>query len=436
MSEISFNLQTKTVLDLINMYQRDQINLEPSFQRRSVWKERERAHLIDSMLRGYPIPAIFLYARTHNGRIIYDVIDGKQRLESILKFTREMRGSFPCRAQLSEGGDVEDVDWLLLRRRGLAHRIETFQISVIQVDGELGDIINLFVRINSTGRALTAQERRHAKYSSSPLLAHATKVAKRYENYFVQNGIFSPSQITRMKNIELVCELMLSAERGDPLNKKSALDRVMDAKGMTPAQIRRSEKMVIAGLNTVKRIFPSIGETRFRKASDFYSLCLLFIRYRNEGLVLIDRRTNKLAEAFLTEFSTGVDWVAEKQRLAESAGPERESYREYLLTVQQATDDIKQRRKREKILDDLLRSLFFQRSDKRIFSEVQRRIVWNSSPNKRCALCKKSLTWGTFSVDHVVAHSKGGATSISNSALLCRECNSAKGNRTVKGVAA
>src|SRR4051812_3621880 len=91
---ISFSLQHKTVLDLLNMYAHDQINLEPSFQRNSVWKEKERANLIDSMLRGYPIPAIFLYERHDDGKTIYDVIDGKQRLESIYKFTRRMRGAF------------------------------------------------------------------------------------------------------------------------------------------------------------------------------------------------------------------------------------------------------------------------------------------------------------------------------------------------------
>jgi uncharacterized protein with ParB-like and HNH nuclease domain len=77
---------TQTILALKNLYEHGHLNLEPGFQRQSVWSERDRAKLIDSILRNYPLPAIFLYRNHKNGEIIYDVIDGKQRLESIFMF--------------------------------------------------------------------------------------------------------------------------------------------------------------------------------------------------------------------------------------------------------------------------------------------------------------------------------------------------------------
>lgn len=84
---------------------------------------------------------------------------------------------------------------------------------MIEVDGEIGDIINVFVRINSTGKALTRQEQRHARYYNSPFLKEAARLANRFENYFVDNGIFSTGQLTRIKHVELICELMLSRFR-------------------------------------------------------------------------------------------------------------------------------------------------------------------------------------------------------------------------------
>lgn len=51
---------TKSILDLRNLYERNHLNLEPGFQRDSVWKPRDRAFLIDTILRNYPLPAIFL----------------------------------------------------------------------------------------------------------------------------------------------------------------------------------------------------------------------------------------------------------------------------------------------------------------------------------------------------------------------------------------
>jgi hypothetical protein len=83
-----------------------QINLDPGFQRRSVWGVKDRRRLIQSIVAGYPLPSIFLYRRTHEGRLIYDVIDGKQRLETIFMFTRLgrfKRQGFEVQLDIGEG---------------------------------------------------------------------------------------------------------------------------------------------------------------------------------------------------------------------------------------------------------------------------------------------------------------------------------------------
>lgn len=183
----------KSILDLTNLYAHGNLNLEPGFQRQSVWKQSDRALLIDSILRNYPLPAIFLYKREDKGELIFDVIDGKQRLESIFMFTGAMRGRFSARAHLP-GADTEAVvNWTLLKRRRLHHLITGYELPVIEVDGEFGDIIKLFIRINSTGKALTSQEKRNAKYYNSPFLKEAARLAKRFERYFLDNKIFSPA---------------------------------------------------------------------------------------------------------------------------------------------------------------------------------------------------------------------------------------------------
>ena len=63
---ISHKTTTKSILDLCNLYRGGNLDLEPGFQRQSVWIERDRAKLIDSILRNYPLPAIFLYRRNDN----------------------------------------------------------------------------------------------------------------------------------------------------------------------------------------------------------------------------------------------------------------------------------------------------------------------------------------------------------------------------------
>src|SRR5579864_346925 len=108
---ITHKTATKSILDLKNLYDHGNLNLEPGFQRQSVWSERDRAKLIDSILRNYPLPAIFFYRREEDGQIFYDVIDGKQRVESILMFMGQMRGRFGLKMQLMGQNEAEWIDW-------------------------------------------------------------------------------------------------------------------------------------------------------------------------------------------------------------------------------------------------------------------------------------------------------------------------------------
>ncbi len=408
---------TKSIFDLRNLYERNHLNLEPGFQRDSVWKPRDRALLIDTILRNYPLPAIFLYRREVKGELVYDVIDGKQRLESILMFTGAMRGRFSARALLPKTDMEEIVSWPLLKRRGLQHLVMGYELPVIEVDGELGDIIKLFIRINSTGKALTGQEKRNAKYYNTSFLKEAARLAKRYERYFLETGIFSPDGLSRMKHVEFMCELMLSINQNDVLNKKTALDRVMDGKSFDGRQLGKVSRMATTTL------------TRLRQVTDFYSLAFLIWKFEQEGLILTDRRRNALAWDLLQTFAKNVDSVRELQKRVKGPGPGQELYREYLLAVSQMTDDVSQRRKRDQILRGILGSLFARKDSQRGFTSEQRRILWSTSANRVCKTCGCKLTWENFTIDHIDPHSKGGRSRLDNAALMCRKHNSQKGNR-------
>jgi hypothetical protein len=224
-------------------------------------------------------------------------------------FAGEMRGRFGLKTQLPGENTTEWVDWKRLCRRKLQHLVTGYRIPVIEVDGDMGDIIDVFVRINSTGKALTAQERRHAQYYDSRFLKEADRLARRYEDYLRSNGILGLGQITRMKHIEFICELMLSMHQGDVINRKAALDRVMSAKGFTDAQTKNASRKTIAALNRVMRMFPRLKTTRLSQLTDFYSLVVLIAKFEAEGLILSDRRRNALAWDLLTSFVSTVDEV-------------------------------------------------------------------------------------------------------------------------------
>jgi hypothetical protein len=84
--ELDFDYGDKTIQEFVLLFRNGQLNLEPGFQRDSVWATSDRKKLIESIFQNYPIPSVFLYKRNNRGKLEYDVIDGKQRLESVLMY--------------------------------------------------------------------------------------------------------------------------------------------------------------------------------------------------------------------------------------------------------------------------------------------------------------------------------------------------------------
>jgi uncharacterized protein with ParB-like and HNH nuclease domain len=76
---------------LIGYFNAKKINLIPPFQRGHVWKLPDRRRLLENMVNGRPIPAIFLYKEAAGSQFAYNILDGKQRLESLILFIGSAR---------------------------------------------------------------------------------------------------------------------------------------------------------------------------------------------------------------------------------------------------------------------------------------------------------------------------------------------------------
>jgi hypothetical protein len=437
-STIEFMPDQKTVEEIIQKYQDKKLNLTPGFQRDSVWKISDRAKLIDSIIKNYPLPSVFLYRRESDGEIFYDVIDGKQRIESILMYMGIIRGyKYPALLHLPDTQEPEKYYYHHIVNRKRQNLINGYKLQTIEVRGDLSDIIDLFVRINSTGKALTSAEKRHAKYYNSSLLKTAASLADKNAKYLIDSKILSKDKINRMKHVELILEIMISIFTGDVINKKMSLDKVMKSEKFTENQLRNLRWKTQYIINLIRRSFPKISQSRFAKLSDFYSLSVLYAKFFDEKFILTDRKRNQLAWDLLSVFSNGVDEVSHKQRKAKSISKGLEMQREYLLTVIQDSDSITQRRNRENILRNLLQNLFERKDSNRTFSFEQRRLLWNTSASRKCVGIdcpngNKELTWEDFTIDHINPYSKGGRSELDNAALMCKSCNSKKGNRKRK----
>jgi 5-methylcytosine-specific restriction endonuclease McrA len=421
-----------TINELKLLFQHRQINLDPGFQRRSVWSDNDRRRLIQSIVSGYPLPSIFLYRRNPTGRLVYDVIDGKQRLETIfmfMKLGRFKRDWFDVKLDLGEGPDW--YDWPTIKRYFQEYRaaFESYKIQTVEVTGELAAIIDLFVRINSTGKRLTSGEKRHARFYRSRFLLEAERLVARFRKYLEETRVLSPAQIDRMKATELFAELLMSINSASPINKKTALDRALGNESINGNTLDKLTREFIRTLNSVRRMFPDLRQTRLRNSAEFYTLFLLVWMMDQAGFVLTERRRNSIAFELLKRLSTGVDELRDQLRKARPARPGQRTFSDYLLTVQGDTDSSANRERRQAILKGLLWTLFDRKDSNRTFSSEQRRMIWHTEEKKKCARCGRNLTWAEFTVDHVKAWSRGGETSLKNAKPMHRSCNSSKGAR-------
>ena len=64
-------------------------------------------------------------------------------------------------------------------------------------------------------------------------MRQAHKLANNFRRYFGEARIVSPAQVIRMKDIELVSELLASLANGGLINKKAAVDRAIAGREST-----------------------------------------------------------------------------------------------------------------------------------------------------------------------------------------------------------
>jgi uncharacterized protein DUF262 len=75
-----------TAATIVDQLRRGTITLDPAFQRRDAWTDERKSRFIESLILGLPVPQL-VFAESDNRKGKFIVIDGKQRLLSLSKFT-------------------------------------------------------------------------------------------------------------------------------------------------------------------------------------------------------------------------------------------------------------------------------------------------------------------------------------------------------------
>src|SRR5437764_15385142 len=83
-----FNTRNYSIRDFEEWNQRDELVLQPKFQRRDVWSDKARSYLMDTIIRGKPIPKIYMRQDVNpkTRRVRREIVDGQQRLATVPNF--------------------------------------------------------------------------------------------------------------------------------------------------------------------------------------------------------------------------------------------------------------------------------------------------------------------------------------------------------------
>ncbi len=217
-----------TISEFYEKYKLGKYDFGPSYQRRGdVWSEEKQAFLMDTILKNYPMPPIFLHQRIdeETGATKYDVIDGKQRLTAIVKF---LEGEIALPQDFDEGiyGEsklngifFQDLEEELIDYKKQLWR---YTVTVEYVDTDDFEIIdNIFDRLNRNGEPLEMQELRKAKYHDTELMRLIEQCCE-----FVDWNKLSGIKFNRMQDQEFVSELLFIVleEKVDNGDANSTLD--------------------------------------------------------------------------------------------------------------------------------------------------------------------------------------------------------------------
>lgn len=208
-----------TISEFYDNYLLKKYNFKASYQRKSdVWAEDKKSFLIDSILKNYPVPAIFMRPIVdENGKTKYDIVDGKQRLQAIISF---IEGKISLTSYFAEDGFLDEEGRQLaeniagksfeeIKSEKIANDyVKQFWTYTIQIEylyeSDLELVSSVFDRLNRNGEPLNPQELRNAKYSTTPLLKLVQKLS---ETAYLKDKL-ERLKIERMEDEEFVSELL------------------------------------------------------------------------------------------------------------------------------------------------------------------------------------------------------------------------------------
>ncbi|WP_406440583.1 DUF262 domain-containing protein [Streptomyces sp. NBC_00631] len=315
---------------LVSLVQGHELDLDPEYARRYRWDVTRKSRLIESFLLEVPIPPIFLAENT-DGR--YSIIDGKQRVSSIIDF---VSNGFPLTdlEVLPEANGLTFGELDPTMARSLLSR-STLRAVIIAQPSDPDMKYAVFARLNTGGVHLTAQEMRNALHpgpfnrmlvtlSAGPAFQSALQIS-------------SASQ-REMRDVELVLRYFALRDFGGdrtPLTAEALTRALMRGNLLSEVEIQADRDEFLSSLSKCSTAFgllafrqwdPRRGEATSRTITSLYDAEMAAVRSFREDVLA--RRSVQIQEGLKDLLSH-----REFQRLQRSPGSRLEELTNEIINL-------------------------------------------------------------------------------------------------------
>jgi hypothetical protein len=234
------------IIEIYNKLRNQQISVNKSYQRKLVWKNSHKLNFIDTILRNYPFPEVYLAPGSLDQVkliLIDEIVDGQQRLTTIQDYI--------------EGTDVFALPKLTIKRFSELSSEEksaflNYEVSVRYLKNVTPmQVKEIFQRINKTDYALNAAERLHAQWGDSEFVCFAKQIVdadfddeslvfvidaatkKKLSEFFHgkdddDEGVFSDNDRSRMLAYQYIMTLVATMDQEDYFNRNEKIAQYIE----------------------------------------------------------------------------------------------------------------------------------------------------------------------------------------------------------------
>jgi hypothetical protein len=419
------------IKDLLELKANNMISVNPEYQRGAVWNEAQQKKLIDSVLRSYPLPLIYLHhkKKTVAGmqREDLEIIDGQQRINALFRFGESAFKLFDPikddkKARFPDFIKRINCPWagcdFLALSQDLKDKFNNTELFIVKVTTDIEDEArDLFIRLQA-GLPLNAQEKRDAWPGG-------------YTEFVLKFG--GKSEITRFPGHQFFRTLV-----GLPKTDRGATRTLCAQVGMLFFEKANQGNWMDIGSQQVDDYYyrnlgfdvNSAEVLRFSKVLDLavevfegFKGPKLKVHEAIHVFLLLDSLMDDYTRSWQDKFIQAFEQFRLKSAIdkKEKAGEYWSSYVSWTMTQAVAAYSLQ---RRHKFFSEKMYAILtpVKKDPNRIYGELEREIIYYGD-DKKCAVCGEEIKWTDLEIHHIDEHQNGGQTTIENGVPVHKGCH-------------